>query len=100
MSRQEGTQGGLLLPAFFLRLDVLAGVPRVTSYRRYQGSLAATHGDTTMTNGGEGRLGPGRANLKKSREARHAELKGLMRLPGGRVVVEYYFVKYTGRERG
>ena len=53
-----------------------------------------------MTNWGEGRLGPGRANMKKSRAERHAELKGLMRLPGGMVVVEYYFRKYTGGLQG
>ena len=53
-----------------------------------------------MTNWENGRLGPGRANLKKSREERHAELKGLMRLPGGKVVIEYFFVRYTGGRHG
>jgi hypothetical protein len=53
-----------------------------------------------MTNWGEGRLGPGRAKLKKSRAERHAELKGLMRLPGGKVVIDYYFRKYIGGLQG
>jgi hypothetical protein len=53
-----------------------------------------------MNNWGERRLGPLRANLKKSRADRHAELKGLLRLPGGKVVIEYYFLKYTGGLQG
>jgi hypothetical protein len=47
-------------------------------------------------NGREGHLGPAPAKPKKTRAERQAELKGLMCLPGGKVVVDYYFLKYTG----
>jgi hypothetical protein len=47
-------------------------------------------------NGRQGHLGPTRAKPKKTRAERNAELIALLRLPGGKVVVDYYFLKYTG----
>ena len=49
-----------------------------------------------MINRASGQRGAALASPRKARAERYAELKALLRLPGGKAVLDYLFMRHTG----